>query len=122
MKKFGLLILSAVLGSALTIGSFSLFNLNGKEPVRIQYVNGTPVVGAAYTINNEGEIITLEFTDVAAKVMPAVVHIKSTQLNRVSGNQYRSVPDPFRDFFDDDMLRRFFGPDLNAPKQQQRAR
>jgi len=120
MKKFGTLVLSAVLGSALTMGAFFLFNLNEKEPVRIQHVSGAPIVGAAYTINNEGEIIPLEFTDVAAKVMPAVVHIKSTQVRSVSGNQYRSVPDPFRDFFNDDMLERFFGPDLNTPQQQQR--
>ncbi len=121
MKKFGLLVLSALLGSALTIGSFSLFNLNQKEPVRLQYLSDTPVVGAAYTINNDGDIVPLEFTDVAANVMPAVVHIKSTQVQRVSGNryQYRNVPEPFRDFFDDDIMKRFFGPDINNPQQQQ---
>ncbi|MBN1388061.1 MAG: Do family serine endopeptidase [Bacteroidales bacterium] len=118
MKKFGLLILSAILGSALTIGSFFLFNLNEKEPVRIQHLSGAPVVGTAYTVNEEGDVVPLEFTDVAANVMPAVVHIKSTQVSRISGNQYRSVPDPFRDFFDDDILERFFGPEFNNPRQQ----
>lgn len=119
MKKYGLLILSAVLGSALTLGSFFLFDLNGKESVRVEHISGAPVVGAAYSVNNQGEIVPLEFTDVSAEVMPAVVHIKSTQMRRVSGGQYRNIPDPFREFFDDDILERFFGPDMNIPQQEQ---
>ena len=115
MKKFGMLILSAVLGSALTIGSFLIFNLNGKEQVRVQHLSGSPVVGAAYTINDEGDIIPLEFTDVAANVMPAVVHIKSTQVRRVSGGRNFNNPNPFRDFFYDDIFERFFSPDINTP-------
>jgi len=118
MKKFGTLIISAILGSALTIGSFFLFDLNGIEQVRVQHISGAPVVGAAYTVNDEGEIIPLEFTDVAAEVMPAVVHIKSTQVRKVSARPYRNIPDPFRDFFDDDIMERFFGPYMDPGGQQ----
>ena len=119
MKKFGLLIVSAILGSALTVGSFLIFSIGGKDRIEVRHISGSPVVGTAYTMNDEGEIVPLEFTDVAAGVMPAVVHIKSTQIRRLRGNQYqyRNLPDPFRDFFDDDMLERFFGPDMEGRQE-----
>lgn len=120
MKRIGILIISAVLGSALTIGSFLLFDFDRSQQVKVQHISGTPVVGAAYTLNDEGEIVPLEFTDVAREVMPAVVHIKSTQVRRVAGDRYGGIPDPFRHFFDDDMMERFFGPGNGNPGQQQR--
>ncbi|WP_372948514.1 Do family serine endopeptidase [Mariniphaga sp.] len=58
----------------------------------------------------------------AQKVMPAVVHIKSTQMQNVRNFQYRQYPDPFRDFFDDDIFERFFGPHFRfeQPQPEQR--
>ena len=120
MKRIGMLIISAVLGSALTIGSFLLFDFDRSQQVKVQHISGAPVVGAAYTLNDEGEIVPLEFTDVAREVMPAVVHIKSTQVRRLAGDRYGDIPDPFRHFFDDDMMERFFGPGYDNPGQQQR--
>jgi Do/DeqQ family serine protease len=122
MKKFVSIFLAAVVGSALTIGTFLLIDRHGADAVKIEHISGTPVVGAAYTVNKDGEIIPLEFTDIAKQVMPAVVHIKSTQLQNVQNYDYRNYPDPFRDFFNDDMFRRFFGPDFRyeSPQPQQR--
>ncbi|MFW6275206.1 MAG: serine protease, partial [bacterium] len=77
MKKFGLLILSAIIGSTLTIGIFRFIEPGNVEHVKVEHISGSPVVGAAYTVNEDGEVVPLEFTDVAKKVMPAVVHIKS---------------------------------------------
>lgn len=114
MKKTVTLILSAILGSAITIGSFLLFDINNRNTVKVEHISGIPAVGAAYTVNDEGDIIPLEFTDVAAEVMPAVVHIKSTQVRRVQGNRQPGYPE----FFDDDILRRFFGPESDAPQRQ----
>ena len=116
MKKFGMLILAAILGSALTVGAFLLFDLNNNDRglVKVEHVSNTPVVGTAYTVNEDGEVVPLKFSDVAAEVMPAVVHIKSTQVRRVSGNRNPNYPD----FFDDDILRRFFGPEFDDPRQQ----
>ena len=97
MKKMTLLILAAVLGSALTIGSYQIFNLNGGKTVKIEHISGTPVLDAGYTTDNKGERMPLNFTEVAERVMPAVVHIKSTQLQQ-STQQYpyrREIPDPF---------------------------
>jgi Do/DeqQ family serine protease len=121
MKKFGLLIVAAILGSALTIGTFKLIEPGRDKSVKIEHISGSPVVGAAYTLNEDGKIVPLDFTAVAKKVMPAVVHIKSTQVQNVKNYNYRSYPDPFREFFDDDIFRHFFGPNFRfeAPQQPQ---
>lgn len=119
MKKFGLLIVAVVLGSALTIGTFKLIEPETGKHVKIEHISDSPVVGAAYTINKEGEIVPLEFTAVAKKVMPAVVHIKSTQVQNTNNYNYRSYPDPFRDFFEDDMFKHFFGPHFRFESPQQ---
>ena len=118
MKKYALLIVAAILGSAVTIGSFQLFEIGNSKEIKIEHISGTPVVGAAYTVNNNGEVVPLEFTDVAKRVMPAVVHIKSTQVQNLQNNRYRNYPDPFRDFFDDDIFRHFFGPEFRFESPQ----
>ncbi|MDF1576611.1 MAG: Do family serine endopeptidase [Bacteroidales bacterium] len=121
MKRFGLLLLSAVLGSSLTIGAFKILEPDNK-PMRIEHISGTPVVDAAYTINKEGEIVPLDFTEVAKNVMPAVVHIKSTQVRNAESSPYREYSDPYQDFFEDDFFRHFFGPPYRyeSPSPQNR--
>lgn len=124
MKKYLTLIISAVLGSALTIGTFMLTGNKSGKTIKIEHLSGSPVMGAAYTVNEDGEVVPLEFTTVSKKVMPAVVHIKSTQVQNVSNYQYRSNPDPFREFFNDDIFEYFFGPEFRyespSPQQPQR--
>lgn len=121
MKRFGLLVLSAILGSAITLGVFKLLQPQAKS-LRIEHAATTPVVNAAYTVNNEGELVPLDFTEVAENVMPAVVHIKSIQ-EQAPVQQYQ--PDdqnPYRDFFNDDFFRHFFGPpqgyDMPGPQNR----
>ena len=76
------------------------------------------MIGAAYTVNNSGELVPLDFTGVAEKVRPAVVHIKSTQMQSA-----QSSTDPFGELFDDELFRHFFGPNYRyqspQPKNQQ---
>ncbi|MGQ1786097.1 MULTISPECIES: Do family serine endopeptidase [unclassified Saccharicrinis] len=122
MKRFSLLLIAAVLGSALTIGTFQFIGTKTSKTVKVEHISGTPVVGAAYSVNKNGEIVPLEFTEVAKKVMPAVVHIKSTQVQNVQNYNYRQYPDRFRDFFQDDMFKHFFGPDFkfDSPQPQNR--
>ncbi|TRX70364.1 Do family serine endopeptidase [Carboxylicivirga sp. M1479] len=122
MKRFGSLLLVSVVSSALTIGAFLFINSNNNKTVKVEHLSGTPVVGTTYTVNKSGEIVPLEFTEVAKKVMPAVVHIKSTQVQNVKNYNYRHQSDPFRDFFQDDMFKRFFGPEFKfeSPQPQQR--
>jgi Do/DeqQ family serine protease len=69
------------------------------QGVKIEHVNGLPVSQVAYTTNEKGEVVPLDFTGTAEKVTQAVVHIRSTQEARTSGNS--QVPDAFRHFFFD---------------------
>ncbi len=63
MKRFGLLLLAAVVGSALSISTLLFINSNSNKTVTIEHVSGAPVVGAAYTFNKSGDIVPLEFTE-----------------------------------------------------------
>ena len=112
MKKFGLLVFAAILGSAITIATVEVFDLNSKNTMKIEHINSVPVKSALYTANESGDIVPLDFTKIADKMMEGVVNIKSTQTirsNRSANSQ--QVPDQFRDLFgDDDLFERFFGP------------
>lgn len=118
MKKFALLVLAAVLGSALTIGSLKVLDKGNVKSFKIEHVSSTPVVGAAYTVNKQGEVVPLEFTGVAKKVMPAVVHIKSTQLRQVA-SAGSSSQNQLREYFGDDIFKYFFGPGQQQQTQPQ---
>lgn len=102
MKRFGTLFLAAILGSLCTIGVFEVYK---KDSVSLAYTTQAPVSQVAYTTDENGRTIPLDFTAVAAQVTPAVVHIKSTQDGRMQEIQ---GSDPFRDFF---------GPRQQGPSQ-----
>ncbi|WMJ72024.1 Do family serine endopeptidase [Cytophagaceae bacterium ABcell3] len=76
------------------------------KTVKVEHVNTTPVQGAVYTVNEDNEVVPLDFTAVAPQVMDAVVHIKSSQTIAQNQRKHRQLPDPFREFFGED----FFGP------------
>ena len=120
-KTFGMLILAAILGSALTTGIYRLTDKPGQS-VTVEHLPATPVMGAAYTVNADGEVVPLEFTEVARKVTPAVVHIRSTMAARSDNYRYREMPNPYEEF-DNDLFRRFFGPEFRfdqpSPRQPQ---
>ncbi|MTI20738.1 Do family serine endopeptidase, partial [Fulvivirga sp. RKSG066] len=97
MKRFSALVAAAILGSVITVGTFQLFEEN-KENTSVRTIEKVPAVKTAYSVNADGEVIPLDFTKAAEKVMPAVVHIRSVQ--KYSGNsQMQQIPEPFRDFF-----------------------
>ncbi|MEM7110476.1 MAG: Do family serine endopeptidase [Bacteroidota bacterium] len=96
MKKFGALIAASVLGSLITVGSYELIK-GSPEKDGTEIVNKAPVVQAAYSPMN-GTYAPLDFTTAAEKVMPAVVHIRSTQRANYSTRD-QQVPDQFREFF-----------------------
>lgn len=93
MKQFGKLFLAAILGSVCTIGAVDFIR---KDKVTLGYTVQSPVSNVAFTKDENGRTIPLDFTAVAEQVTPAVVFIKSTQSERV---QTQQLPDPFRDFF-----------------------
>lgn len=93
MKRFGTLFFAAVLGSLCTVGVFKYYE---KDTVTLSYTTQLPVSQVTYTTDENGRTIPMDFTAVAEKVTPAVVHIKSTQNGRIQEQIYS---DPFRDFF-----------------------
>jgi serine protease Do len=119
MKKNHLITaIIAFVVSIATYGTVQYFAPDNEQTVKIEHVNSAPGAKALYTKNNDGDIVPLDFTKVAAQVTDAVVHIKSSQKvqNPFGQNpQYRS---PFDDFFRD-----FFGPpqgQRQRPQQPQR--
>ena len=107
MKKTILItIASAVVASVCTVFLLKTTGWEANEQtLKIEHVT-SPRSAALFTTNAEGEIVPLDFTKVAEDVMPAVVHIKSTQVG-VAG-QTPFGPNPFRDFFGDDFFDQFF--------------
>src|SRR5688500_15566070 len=100
MKRFGTLFLAAVLGSVSTIATFEWFDKDDNKGVNVEYLTGVPASKVAYKVDKNGEVVALDFTTAAEKVMPAVVHIRSTQDGtRRTDQEQEQYPDPFRDFF-----------------------
>jgi serine protease Do len=98
MKRFGSLLLAAVLGSVITIAAFQWLMNDQQRGVRIEHISGVPSSQVAYTINEQGQAVPLDFTGVAEKVTKAVVHIRSLQQRTQRTNP--QIPDAFRFFFD----------------------
>lgn len=96
MKQFSSIFLAAVLGSVFTIIAFQWI---GKEEANLSQLSANaPITKVAYSVNEKGEAVPLDFTTTAEKVTKAVVHIKSTQKeNQRQNEQY--YMDPFREFF-----------------------
>ncbi len=105
MKKYGISILSGVIGSALTMLAVLLFFPTGTKSFRIEHVTGIPSKSAVYTTDKSGNFIPLDFTEASKKVMKAVVNIKSTQIMNYTDNSQREMPG-----FNDDFYQFFFGP------------
>ena len=101
MKTIVQLVGSAVFGSMITLGFYHWAGFS--EPVRVEHVNSSSdnIVRSVFDQSNQ----LLSFNEVSSKVMPTVVHIKSTYSKQVNTIQREDFPDPFKFFFDDD----FFG-------------
>ncbi len=92
--------LMALIVSLTCIGIFSLVNQQ-RPSVTIEHVNRLPASAAGFIPSADGT--PLDFTQTAAMVVDAVVHIKSTQTQTTASNsrEERAIPDPFREFFRD---------------------
>lgn len=97
MKRFGILFLAAVLGSVITLLTDGYLR-NENQGVRIEYTS-TPATPLAFARNSNGEVAPLDFTDIAAKVTPAVVHIRSTSETAATSRNRPDAVDPFQFFF-----------------------
>jgi len=93
---------SALIALLVSYGVIQLNKQNEKDSTGVTVVETVPGKQALYTIDNEGNIKPLDFTETSEKVLDAVVHIKSTQSGSSYGNQgARELPDPFKEFFGD---------------------
>src|SRR5436190_6743792 len=97
MKRFGSLLAAAVLGSAITLFTTQWYH-PGNEGVKIEHVSGVPSSQVAYKVNENGEIVPLDFTGVAEKVTKAVVHIRSISEGQVTRDRNEDPIDPFQVF------------------------
>jgi serine protease Do len=107
MRRFGSVLMAAVLGSLLTVGTFHWVDKEDGK-VKVHYTSSVPTSRVAYMVDEEGKAVPLDFTVAAEMVMPAVVHIRSSYSGSSSPHM-EQIPEPFRDFF---------GPQI--PQQGQR--
>ncbi|HLF34906.1 MAG TPA: trypsin-like peptidase domain-containing protein, partial [Cyclobacteriaceae bacterium] len=108
-------VIAAVVVSMLTTGAIIRFGPAWKT-IKIEHIDAQPAKEILYTRNSSGEFFPVDFTGIAEKVMPAVVHIRSTvelATARAGQRSQENIPDQFRDMFGDDLFRRFFGPDFD---------
>ncbi|MBK8805749.1 MAG: Do family serine endopeptidase [Bacteroidales bacterium] len=114
MKRFGAFILAALLGSFISLAVFKYFDSDDKQVLKIEHENEIDSKQASF-MGDGTKMPFFDFTTAAQKVMPAAVHIKSTQtVNRSAG---RSAS-PFDYYMNDDIFKYFFGP--QTPQQKQK--
>ena len=109
IKNVGIAFLAACIGSAVTIGTYNLIGdkkneqLSFEERQKVYFTNHSN-----QSVSSTGE---LDFTQAAASVTPAVVHIKTTY---TSSNNIEQ--DPFGGLFDDFFggRRRMQGPSMGS--------
>jgi Do/DeqQ family serine protease len=97
MKQFFGLVLAAVLGSGITLAVVEW--REEKNPRRVELTTAVPSSAVAYTTNEKGEVVPMDFTGVAEKVTQAVVHIRSRSEGRATADSRDREMDPFRFFF-----------------------
>lgn len=112
------LVYSALISLVITCGIIFLANqmdwLTKERTIEIQKEgNSIPNAQALYTMNEEGEMVALDFTVIAENVKDAVVHISS-----LTSIQQRRNYDPFEEFMDDPFYEFFFGPRRPRPEQK----
>lgn len=114
MNSLKTVLLSASIATSAVLGIQYLFPAlsPGNKSIRIEHLSGTPTSKAVYTLNDKGELKPLDFVSVSEKVIPAVVHIKSTQLTAS-----KSLPQG-HPFMDEDMMEQFFGPQFRQGSPQ----
>ncbi|HEX5171857.1 MAG TPA: Do family serine endopeptidase [Cyclobacteriaceae bacterium] len=101
MKNLIKLIGAGLLGGLLALG---VWNIAGLDSVRPGFENkpNYKIVQANYTKGDAVGGLNYDFSNVAEKATPSVVHIMSTL--KESSAQVFEIPDPFKDFFGDQFL------------------
>ncbi|MFK7970561.1 MAG: Do family serine endopeptidase [Bacteroidia bacterium] len=98
MKTSLQVVLAAILGSAITLGAFTLIQNQNSDQV-VQFVTEKENHTVSLTRGLEGSTSVADFVPSADKALPAVVHITSSSVVQRNSADMYGVPDPFRDFF-----------------------
>lgn len=102
MKGTRVYLFSALIALAVSLGVLGISKKLNEKPQSFIQVEGVQGKQVLYTADKDGNITPLDFTKTSAKVLDAVVHIKSTQTSVSYGTQgARELPDPFKEFFGD---------------------
>ena len=111
------MIFSGLIALIVSLSSFGVLSYLDKDAkaIRIEHVNKVPSQKAVFSVDDKGNPIPLDFNETATDVLDGVVHIKSTQLVSKPSTtyQFRSLPEPFQDFFGDQFQQKFFFPNKN---------
>ena len=108
MKKS--ILFSALVALLVSSGTIGIYKVMDKEEavLKVEHTSSVPSSNVLYSLDENGEPVALDFSETAADVVDAVVHITSTQTyssNRQDPRGEMQVPEAFRDFFGPD----FFG-------------
>lgn len=122
-KTYFISAIIAFVVSLTVISGFNYLNPNKENLSKVTNTTNDKVnTKVLYAANTEGEIVPLDFTKTTDKVLDAVVHIQVKKKNPYQGNrsyQYRQLPDPFREFFEESPFGNFFQqPYREQPKEK----
>ncbi len=112
--------LVALATTVTTIAVYSTFNDRDNRSIKIEHINSTPASQTLYSVDEEGNAVALDFTQVAEKVKGAVVHIKSTYAFEGRGNRSQrggNPNNPFEEYFNEDLFDQFFRQNPNRGGQ-----
>jgi serine protease Do len=110
MKRFVSLFLAAVMGSAITVAISRMVPHEEHNDPMIERVTTVPGTQVAFTVNEKGEAVPLDFTGTAEKVTASVVHIRAKSDGSVTA---RRSNDPFEFFFGPQGPRQY-GPAMSS--------
>ncbi|MCB9081351.1 MAG: Do family serine endopeptidase [Lewinellaceae bacterium] len=112
MKKFGHLILAAVLGAALALGGAQLINRN--QPLVLQTAGNAAATHFTNLAGGNNAFPAEGFSATAERALPSVVHIRASSRVRGGNSMFdgQNLPDAFRYFFGD--------PGRNGRQQEDR--
>ncbi len=96
MKRFGSLLLAAVLGSVVTLLSSQWIGGKGGP---VYSSTPVPVSQVVYSDHPASSAALPDFTSIAEKATKSVVHIRSTSDRTISSSHEKEELDPFRYFF-----------------------
>jgi len=110
--------ISAIIGGLIVLLGTVFFESNDKKDLSVAYRDSGNTTQAMYTVNEEGDVVPIDFTVTAELVNESVVHITSFGTPAMTGRNQR-LPDPFRDFFGDDWDQFFQQPEQHRNEEPQ---